>query len=446
MITASCLGVTIDAGRLFLTWIGRGMVSVQKGGARVIDLPESKEEIEEFVKWEVRDFLSSEGVRPNRVVVSVPRERAIMRRLELPDAVLANLDEAVSYEAEKHIPLSGEDVFGAHWVEGRGDGKVRVWLARVKNEEVGAVLAGLRSEGVGVDALEISPLSLWRAAAERVGRVGRAAVIDIREGAVEVDLFEDGELVYSRAQAVGAPPGDVGHLKSLLESAEASVGGDWTAEGADAVVVFGQPELPGAEELFGCENVVLAEGGRGVAEGAAMGGVSGERLREKNLLPIVMRAKRREFGVVVALGLLVLLMVLFLSGYAARVERNKATLDALKQQVANASGSYERAAEIRQELEADMVRLEDFEVLSAQHRVQAVDALYELTSLFPSGVRFERLRLKDDEITLTGYVPSGTDIVPDLETSDYFHVTSRGSMTPRGSEQRFDNMKLRLEQ
>ena len=167
MITGSCLGVTIDGRRLILTWVGRGVLSVQRGRLRVIDLPENSEEIEEFVKWEVRDFLSAEGVKPNRVIVSVPREVGVMRLVELPEAVLANLDEAVSYEAEKHIPLSGEEVFGTHWVGGKTEGKkVRIWLARVKKEEISAVLDGLRSAAVGTDVLEISAVSLWRSAGE----------------------------------------------------------------------------------------------------------------------------------------------------------------------------------------------------------------------------------------------------------------------------------------
>jgi len=447
MITGSCLGVTIDGRRLILTWVGRGVLSVQKGRVRAIDLPENSEEIEEFVKWEVRDFLSAEGVKPNRVVVSVPREVAVMRLVDLPEAVLANVDEAVSYEAEKHIPLLGEEVFGTHWVGGKTEGKkVRIWLARVKKEEISTVLAGLRSAAVGTDVLEISAVSLWRSAGERVGKAVRAAVVDVRSGAVEVDLFDGGELVYSRAEVVSASAVDGERLKELVESAKASVGGEWVAEGAGAVVVYGRAELPGAEELFGCEKVVLMEEGQGVAEGAAMGGVEGERLTEKNLLPPEMRARRREFGVVVSLVLLIVAMALFLGGYAIRVEKKKVALAMVEGQVSDARGDYERAVEIREELEAGLRTLEDFQSLSAKHELQAVDVLYELTGLFPVAVRFERFHLKGGDMALTGYEPLGTDIVPDLERSEHFHVTNPGSLSPRGSEKRFDNIKMRLEQ
>ncbi len=445
MMTGSSLGVTIEGGRLILTWIGRGIISVQRGRTRSIDLPDNREELEEFVKWEVRDFVSAEGIKLNSVVVSVPRERAVMRLVELPEAVLANLDEAVSYEADKHIPLSGEETFGTHWVAGKVDKKVRVWLVRVKKEEISAVISGLRSAGVGVDAVEVSALSLWRLAEESVGKAGRVGVIDVRDGVAEVALFEQGELVYSRAQA-GIPASEGERLRGLLESAQVSVGGEWVSVGADAVVVFGLPDLPDAEKVFGCERVVLMEGGRGVAEGAAMGGVDGERLRENNLLPAEMRARRRDFGVVVALGLLVVVMALFLGGYAIRIEKKKAALAVVEDRLANASEEYERASEIQRELETYLRRFKELEILNARRGVQAVDVVYELTRLLPPPVRVERLYLDGDEITLTGYEPQNTDVVPDLERSEYFRVTSPGSLTPRGNEKRFDNVKMRLVQ
>src|SRR5690554_6602542 len=59
---------------------------------------------------EIRSVLSDAGIRKKPVVAAVSNRQAITRNIMLPRMSLAELDEAIKWEAERYIPFPIEEV------------------------------------------------------------------------------------------------------------------------------------------------------------------------------------------------------------------------------------------------------------------------------------------------------------------------------------------------
>lgn len=104
---------------------------------------------------ELRRMLAA---RRRSVIVEIPPERALLKRIMLPAVAQSEIERILRFEIARHFPFPAERVYFRHRIVGRGAGArgpIEVELVAVPREIVAEVLealhhAGLRPKGVAV--------------------------------------------------------------------------------------------------------------------------------------------------------------------------------------------------------------------------------------------------------------------------------------------------------
>ena len=148
----------------------------------------------------VKECVQKAGITTTAAVISVSGREAIMKRVPLPKVTSKELADAITLEAEHHIPFAVDDVFLDYQVVGESATSMSVVLVAVKKvkilEYVAVVeQAGLDALVVDLDAFAIQnqfELNHPEASGEAV------ALIDIGASVMKTNVVRDGASVFAR--------------------------------------------------------------------------------------------------------------------------------------------------------------------------------------------------------------------------------------------------------
>src|SRR6266545_1521539 len=148
----------------------------------------------------VRECVQKAGIKATAAVISVSGREAIMKRVPLPKVTAKELADAISLEAEHHIPFAVDDVFLDYQVVGESSNSMSVVLVAVKKvkilEYVAVVeQAGLEALVVDLDAFAIQnqyELNHPESSEEAV------ALIDIGASVMKTNVIRDGASIFAR--------------------------------------------------------------------------------------------------------------------------------------------------------------------------------------------------------------------------------------------------------
>src|SRR6266498_3085089 len=148
----------------------------------------------------VKECVQKAGIKLTGAVISVSGREGIMKRVPLPKVTPKELADAITLEAEHHIPLAVDDVFLDYQVVGESVNSMSVVLVAVKKvkvlEYVAAVeQAGLEALVVDLDAFAIQnqwELNHPEPADEAV------ALIDIGATVMKTNVVRGGTSVFAR--------------------------------------------------------------------------------------------------------------------------------------------------------------------------------------------------------------------------------------------------------
>jgi type IV pilus assembly protein PilM len=151
------------------------------------------------------------GIKNQEVIATLSADKVITRHIQLPIIPEKELASAVSFEAEKLIPIPLSDLIVRHVKLGESEGEEgrqqEVLLAAVPIEVVYGFYEMFVQAGVVISALDLPSLALWRALSGVIGPGvrpdGVIAIVDI--GAVNTTLIvvDQGSLLFWRSLAVG---------------------------------------------------------------------------------------------------------------------------------------------------------------------------------------------------------------------------------------------------
>jgi len=79
----------------------------------------------------VRECVQKAGIKATAAVISVSGREAIMKRVPLPKVTAKELADAITLEAEHHIPFAVDDVFLDYQVVGESSNSMSVVLVAV---------------------------------------------------------------------------------------------------------------------------------------------------------------------------------------------------------------------------------------------------------------------------------------------------------------------------
>jgi len=120
-----------------------------------------------LVQEALKQFLSRNSVRGDKVAVSVPGQNGLARFIKLPPVESKKIPDIVKYEAKQQIPFALEDVVwdyqkmvGGSEEEGYAL-ETEVGLFAMKRDQVFRALRPFTDAGVEVDIVQLTPLALY---------------------------------------------------------------------------------------------------------------------------------------------------------------------------------------------------------------------------------------------------------------------------------------------
>lgn len=132
---------------------------------KILSQPEA--EPEELIAEALKQFLSRNSVRGDRVAISVTGQSGLARFIKLPPVESKKIPDIVKYEARQQIPFALEDVVWDYQQMPGGseeDGfalETEVGLFAMKREQVFRALAPFDKAGIEVDFVQLAPLALY---------------------------------------------------------------------------------------------------------------------------------------------------------------------------------------------------------------------------------------------------------------------------------------------
>jgi type IV pilus assembly protein PilM len=121
----------------------------------------------ELIRDAIRQFLSRNKVRGDRVAISVPGQSGLARFIKLPPVEAKKIPDIVRYEARQQIPFALEDVVWDYQQMAGGseeDGfalETEVGLFAMKREQAARALRPFNEAAIDVDIVQLTPLAIY---------------------------------------------------------------------------------------------------------------------------------------------------------------------------------------------------------------------------------------------------------------------------------------------
>jgi len=121
----------------------------------------------ELVADALKQFLSRNSVRGDRVAISVPGQSGLARFIKLPPVEAKKIPDIVRYEARQQIPFDLNDVIWDYQRLGGGSEEegfaleTEIGLFAMKRDAVFRTLEPFQKAGIEVDFVQLTPLALY---------------------------------------------------------------------------------------------------------------------------------------------------------------------------------------------------------------------------------------------------------------------------------------------
>lgn len=151
----------------------------------------------------IRTLVDDLGLAGSKAVLAVPAHQVYMRAITMPNLKPNELRTAAYYKASEFLPIPIQDtvmdIFPCRRFRDHTGKKVEIFLAAVRRQQVDNLALACRQAGLKPAAIEIEPLSLWRA----WGGEGRKAVglLAVSAHRPYLAVFHDGIPVFYRSLA-----------------------------------------------------------------------------------------------------------------------------------------------------------------------------------------------------------------------------------------------------
>jgi type IV pilus assembly protein PilM len=113
----------------------------------------------------IRHLFQETGIRSKRVATALGGQAVTIRELRVPDMPEAELEHAVTFEAERYVPPGVNEVSCHYHVLGRNpeDGQLEILLVATGKELIDRQVAPLSMAGLLSEMMEVTPFSMVRA-------------------------------------------------------------------------------------------------------------------------------------------------------------------------------------------------------------------------------------------------------------------------------------------
>jgi type IV pilus assembly protein PilM len=166
--------------------------------------PDNPDALGQFIQQMMRRHRWSQ----KRVVVHIPRDRAVINRLLLPPTPDHELAAAVRFQAMKELPFPLEDAVIDYVIKRRDETglAVEVLLAAVTQDVLGGVQATCEAAGLEPLRIGLRPYANLISIKHLAGLAEkRVLFVDVGPRMTEIDVMDNGTLAFARAANVTTP-------------------------------------------------------------------------------------------------------------------------------------------------------------------------------------------------------------------------------------------------
>ncbi|MBT6046514.1 MAG: hypothetical protein HOG49_06815, partial [Candidatus Scalindua sp.] len=332
------------------------------------------------------------------IILSWPRERTIVREIELPGSNIKELKESLSYQLDSFILFPEEEVYYDILPSNSAEYGEKVFIFAIKKEELDDIILKLELSDLKPDRVIISPLSYIPIVDD-----GKTAVIEKCEDRYTFNLYVDKILV-----GTSLVRNKVSLKSKVLEN------------------------MPGDIKFLGCEEDEIAdlysEDDMNVERwdtskqslGVALNGLS-ECLGRFNVLKVKAKREIPEFAVMGVLSMLVLAFIFILPGiFKHKKEQSIQAVDVMLKELRPGVMISNR---IREEIETTSI-INDKISEVVQKNSRRIDLVAELTKAVPDNTWVRHLLIKNDGFEIEGVGLSGAKVLTLLEYSPRFDGVS----------------------
>ena len=434
MILNSSLGIDFRKNSLILIYLKRAF-----GKIRLVDsgitplLPESqKEERAAQIIGLINSFVSKHQIHRNRVSISIPREKVIVRFITFPVATRENLRKVLEYETSRFTPFErGDTYFDYQLLKEEKDG-LHLLAAFVKKAEVDYHLTLLKKVGIQPLSIQIPSVGALNLFHYHQGFKDGAAtiLIDVAEPFVELNLVRDREWVESfhlplpseeKASRIVHLLKRTGLQEDALSKSTFIVYGS----GAEETWIPSLKSTPPVREVLPPPVHRLSirketpDPGRMYASiGLALRELTQTRF-DLNLLPMEMRKKVRQIGKPVFLILTALCVLLGVTWGLGIYQREKNAWDTANAEIKKRKPEIDAVEKVQKQRDELGKDVSEFVKIDAAEPSK-VEILRELAQILPATVWIWNLKYNGKEIEISGFAESASDLIPLLDRSRHF--------------------------
>ena len=372
----------------------------------------------------VKDFLLKEsldlkliidarGFQTRDIILSWPREKTIVREIELPGSSINELRESISYQLDSFILFSEDDVYYDLYPSNSSEYGEKAFLFAIKKEELDEIMSKLESSNLKPNRVIISPLTYVPLVSDN-----KVAVIEKYKDLYTFNLYVDSTLVNT---ALVRTEDD---LKEKINENK-----------PDDLIFLGQ-EHGDIIELNNDEvNVEYWERSK-QSLGAALNGLS-ECLNKFNVLKV--KGGKRYISQLALTGMLSLLILAFAFILPGIIKHKKVqSIRAIDARLEELHPKVMIASRLRDEIYSVLEttnKINDI-VKNKSHRIYL---LAELTRAIPDDTWIKQLSFKKGNFEIEVVGLSGAKVLTLLENSPEFkHVSFTSSVVKdRSGKEKF---------
>ena len=433
----SSLGIDLREDRIVFTHLKRSFKRVWVSSAKVLPFnPEKvKEEREVEIINTVQGFITSQNVSKDNVVIALPREKALLKVLEVPSAARENLRKVIEYELGKHIPFPPEESIFDFQILEEKDRRLRVLLIVMKKEAVNEYVELFKRMGIKPRAIEISSTASANLFYYDQHPLDPHpfALVDIRRHFFEFHFFENGTLTET-VQSAFTEHSD--KAKEVTEAFRfALLKGLGSKEGKQSLFAYGEEANDSLiNELKeglssdisvppSLKRVRTANGLHRIPDvypsiGLALRGISKTRWNI-NLLPLSLRKKVSRAGLYVAVFLSVVSLTLAGALLVHPFLQEREELTRVETELKELKPKVDAIEAVQKRKEQTGKEVQEFEGLISEGGSR-LQVLKELSEALPPTVWVWNLKLKSRDVELNGFANSASDLIAILDKSSYF--------------------------
>ena len=147
----------------------------------------------------IKECVDRAGIKTTAAVISISGREGITKRVSLPRVSPKELADAITLEAEHHIPFAVDDVFLDYQVMGESGNAMDVMLVAVKRVKVLEYVSAVEDAGLQAVVVDLDDFAIQNQYEQGHRAEGEAvALIDIGASVMKTNVIREGLSIFAR--------------------------------------------------------------------------------------------------------------------------------------------------------------------------------------------------------------------------------------------------------